>query len=107
MGRIIDIEFNGKPYVIEYDRYSVLRFMEKQQGKGAQDNLSNAINLVACGLLKHHANGMPSDDEILGMLLALGDDLKPFTEELSKCLEEVITSLKGSQEGNLKWGVRK
>lgn len=106
MGRIIDITFNDKTYALEYDRYSVLKFMEKQN-KSGEDGVLSAINLVSCGLIKHHANELPSDDEVLGWLLAMGDDLEPFTKELSKSVEEVITSLKETQQGNLKWGVRK
>lgn len=108
MGRIIDITFNEKPYIIEYDRYSVVKFMETQKGDISKANIDTAIDLVYCGLLKHHSSDMPSREVILDLLLAMGDKLELFTNELSKCIEEVTTSLKATQEaGNLKWGVRK
>lgn len=106
MGRVIDITFNDKSYALEFDRYAVLKFMELQNS-GDSDGVTSAINLVHCGLIKHHSNEMPENDEILGWLLVLGDELEPFTKELSKCVEEVTTALQNTKSGNLKWGVRK
>lgn len=107
MGRIIDIEFNDKTYSLEYDRYAVLKFMELQSNQKG-DGVTSAINLVHCGLIKHHSQEMPENDEILGWLLVMGEDLEAFTQELSKCIEEVTTALQETKKsGNLKWGVRK
>lgn len=108
MGRIIDITFNEKTYSLEFDRYSVLKFMEAQNGEPKAE-ISNAIALVRCGLIKHHSRDLPSEDEIFGWLIAMGEeDLKAFISELNKCIEEVTTALKETKKtGNLKWGVRK
>lgn len=105
MARIIDLQFKDKTYSIEYNRESIVKLMAKRSQ--SDDTFDLAINLVECGLMKNHKNDMPDREEIIGWLLAMGDDLKPFVEALQKNVEEVINLIKDDQKSkNLKWVVR-
>ena len=106
MARIIDLQFNDKTYSIEYNRASVLKlFTLKSNDK---DEIEGAIDLIYCGLLKHHENDMPDRDEIVGWVLAMGEDIKPFLEELQKSIQKTLELVQSEQKSkNLKWGVRK
>ena len=75
--------------------------------KEDDDTLELAIKLVECGLLKNHKNEMPDREEIIGWLLALGEDLGDFVKALQECVEAVIEVVKNDQKSkNLKWGIR-
>lgn len=105
MARVIEIEFNDKTYLIEYNRRAVVKFMTSQSKNN--DDFEVAINLIKCGLLKHHEKELPTDDVIFGWVLAMGDDAKNFIKALKECIEEVITTIKADKEtSGFKWGVR-
>ena len=109
MGRIIDLQFNDKTYSIEYNRESVLKFYASQQAeKKEKDTMEVAIALIQCGLMKHHGDELPDRETIISWVLAMGDDLTAFVEELQKCIQEVLEVIQSEQKSkNLKWGVRK
>lgn len=106
MARIIDLKFNDKTYSIEYNREAVMKIMTTRDEK--DDMIEVAIKLIECGLTKHHKNDMPDRDDIVGWLLALGNELPTFVQELQKSVQEVIEVIQSEQKSkNLKWGVRK
>lgn len=106
MARIIDLEFNDKTYSIEYNRESVIKVMANR--KENDDVIDIAINLIECGLLKHHKEEMPNRDDVVAWLLALGEDLPKFVEALQDSVQEVLEVIQSEQKSkNLKWGVRK
>jgi hypothetical protein len=106
MARIIDLQFNDKTYSIEYNREAVLKIFSLKNDEN--DEMENAINLIYCGLLKHHRNEMPDREVIIEWLLALGEDTHAFISELQQCIQEVLEVVQKDQKSkNLKWGVRK
>ena len=105
MARVIDIEFNDRKFTIEYNRKSVVRFMTMQEN---DNDLNTAIKLIQCGLLKHHENELPDEDEIFAWVLAMGDDAQAFVSALKECVEEVLNTIKNDKEqSGFKWGARK
>lgn len=98
MARKIELEFYDKKYTIEYNRASVKEIFSKQ----GNDDLEQVIALIKGGLLLHHANEMPTDEEILGWVIALGDSVKEFAEALKEMVQEVISTFESDRK-NLKW----
>ena len=84
MARIIDLQFNDKKYSIEYNREAVLKLYTLKDEQ--EDTMESAINLIYCGLLKHHKEEMPDREVIIGWLLSMGQDTKAFVEELQNCI---------------------
>lgn len=106
MSKIIDISFNDKSYVIEYNRETVLKLMEKQSKSDGKDGIEVAYDFIYYGLLKNHKDDMPSKDAILGFLILMNDQ-QGFINAVSECVQEVIQSIeKDKKQGNVKWGVR-
>ena len=104
MGRKIKISFNDKDYIIEYNRESVMKLMEKLNEK--ESDMEHAIEIVYCGLLKHHKDDMPERDVIFGWVLSMGDKAEGFVQALQGCVQEVLDAVKKETEsGNLKWEV--
>lgn len=100
MGRkVINLSFYDKEYTIEYNRASVLKVISNE----SKEPLDQVVNLIKCGLIKHHEKEMPSDDEIKGWLLALGDDMQEFANALQEMVQEVLNTFKEDRK-NLKWG---
>lgn len=108
MARIIDLQFNDKTYSIEYNREAVLKLYTLKTDS-VEDTMESAINLIYCGLLKHHKNEMPDREVIIEWLLSMGEDIQNFVEELQNCIQEVLNVIENDQKKskNLKWGVRK
>lgn len=105
MARVIEINFNDKTYLIEYNRRAVLNFMASQTKES--DDFASAVKLIKCGLLKHHEKEMPSDDEIFGWVILMGEDAKAFVSALKDSVQEVIEVIKAEKEkSGFKWGVR-
>lgn len=96
----IELSFYDKKYTIEYNRASVKEFMKIN---GMKDDVERSIALIKCGLIMHHENDMPSDDEIIGWVFAMGEDLKEFADVLLEMLQGVINTIKSDRK-NLKWG---
>ena len=94
------MSFYDRNYIIEFDRASVKEFLKvKDDG----DEIDQVIALIKSGLVKHHKDEMPSDDEIIGWVMAMGEDLKGFAEALQGMVQDVLTALKADRK-NLKWG---
>lgn len=98
--RVIELSFYDKKYTIEYNRASVRKIIKL---KDSGDEVEQLITLIKAGLEMHHSNDMPSDDDIFGWVLALGDDMKAFAEELQSIIEDVVNTFKEDRK-NLKWG---
>jgi len=95
----IELSFYDKKYTIEYNRVSVKEFL---QLKGTGDEIDQAVALIKCGLAMHHKNDMPKDSEVLGWVMALGEDLKEFADALTGMVQDVLTTLQTDRK-NLKW----
>ena len=95
----INLSFNDKEYVIEYNRASIKDFLMSKDNK---DEIEQVVELVKSGLEMHHKDDMPSDDEIFGWLMAMGDDLKDFAEALHGMVQDVLDVIKADRK-NLKW----
>ena len=95
----INLSFNDKDYVIEYNRASIKEFLKV---KDKLDDLDQVIALIKCGLTMHHKNDMPTDDEVFGWVLAMGDEVKDFAEALREMVEEALNAIK-TERKNLKW----
>lgn len=96
----IELSFYDKKYTIEYNRMSVKEFF-MNEGKG--DDLDKAVTLIKCGLKMHHAEDMPSDADILGWVMALGEGLNDFAQALRGMIQDVLLVLETDRK-NLKWG---
>ena len=94
----IELSFYDKDYVIEFNRASVKGFLKV---RNSGDELDQVVALIKSGLLMHHEDDMPTDDLILGWVLAMGDDIKVFAEKLQSMVQEVLNSLKADRK-NLK-----
>lgn len=105
MARIIDIEFNGKQYTVEYNRIALL--MLAQNKVNEDETISSLVNLLHYGLYKHHKNDMPSDDELLDLLNSV-DDLEGFMQVLGECVRETAQAIQdnSNQPKNAKWVAR-
>ena len=104
----INVEFYDKKYTIEFDRESTKEFFKNKDNfkKNVEDPVEKTqqlILLIKCGLAKHHANDMPSDDDVLGWILAMGEDAKPFMEALIDMLNDVLQTVKSDRK-NFHWG---
>ena len=95
----IELSFYDKNYVIEYNRTSVREFLMVKP----KDDLEQVTALIKCGLKMHHANDLPSDDEIFGWVMALGEDMTPFAEALHNLIQGVLDTFQEDRK-NLKWG---
>ena len=95
----IELSFNDKNYTIEYDRASIREFL-KHKDEG--DEIEQIINLVKCGLIKHHKNDMPSDDDVFGWVMVMGESVKDFAEALHEMVQDVLDTFK-TETKNLKW----
>ena len=95
----IELSFYDKNYVIEFNRASVKGFL---QVKDKGDELDQVVALIKSGLLMHHKDDMPSDDEVFGWVMAMGEDIKPFAETLQEMVRDVLNALESDRK-NLKW----
>lgn len=95
----IELSFNDKNYTIEYDRASIREFLKSKDGK---DDIEQIICLVKCGLIKNHKNDMPSDDDIFGWVMAMGENVEAFADALHGMVQDVLDTFK-SDAKNLKW----
>lgn len=98
MARKIELEFYDKKYTIEYNRASVKEIFAKK----SEDDIEQVVALIKGGLILHHKDDMPSDDDIIGWVIALGKDLEPFATALKEMVQEVINTFESDRK-NLKW----
>lgn len=108
MGRIIDITFNGKDYVIEFNRETVLKLMTSQTNKPNQNGIDMIYDFIYYGLLKNHKDDMPTKEVVTSWIISMGDQAQGFVNELSACVKDVLEVIEqDKKQGNFKWGVRK
>lgn len=96
----IELSFYDKDYIIEFNRASVKEFLKH---KDDGDEIDQVVALIKSGLILHHANEMPTDDEVFGWVMALGEDMKDFAEALKGMVQDVLNALQADRK-NLKWG---
>lgn len=98
MARKIELKFYDNVYTIEYNRASIKEVFLHQ----SNDEIEQVITLIKGGLMLHHKDNMPNDDEIFGWVMALGEDVKPFAEALQGMVQEVLDAIQ-SDKKNLEW----
>ena len=98
MASKIELSFYDKKYTIEYNRASVKDFLKHKD----DDEIDQIVALIKSGLTMHHSNDMPTDDEIFGWAMALGDDASEFAEALQSMVQEVLSTFDKDRK-NLKW----
>lgn len=98
MARKIELEFYDKKYTIEYNRASVKEVLLAND----KDQLGQVVALIKAGLLIHHKDEMPTDDEIFGWVMAMGEEVKQFAEALQEMIQEVVSTFENDRK-NLKW----
>lgn len=96
----IELSFYDRDYIIEYNRASVKEFLKH---KDDGDDIDQVVALIKSGLLAHHADDMPTDDEVFGWVMALGEDMKDFAEALKGMVQDVLNAFQADRK-NLKWG---
>ena len=95
----IKLEFEDKVYIIEFNRSRVRDFLKIKEA----DPIDQAIAMIKVGLKLHHADEMPSDDQVFGWVMAMGDDMNTFAQTLQTMVQEVLETFKQDRK-NLKWG---
>ena len=98
MARQIKLSFKDKDYIIEYNRMSVKQVLKIKTG----DDIDQVIALIKAGLTMHHKDELPSDDEIFGWVLALGEDTTEYAKALQEMVQDVLDTFKDDRK-NLKW----
>ena len=98
MARKIELEFYDKTYTIEYNRASVKEIILNNK----QDTIEQVVVLIKSGLVIHHKDNMPTDEEIFGWVVALGEDVKEFATALQEMVQEVLDTFESDRK-NLKW----
>ena len=100
MGRtFINLSFRDRDFIIEYNRSSVKYVLTHQK----EELIDQLIVMIKGGLLMHHEKEMPTDDEVFGWVMALGDDMKVFAETLEEMVQGVLSTFEEDRK-NLKWG---
>lgn len=98
----IELSFYDKDYVIEFNRASIKEFF-KLKSKKSDDELDEVVALIKCGLVMHHKDDMPSDEDVFGWVLAMGESIKDFASALHEMVQDTLTTLETDRK-NLKWG---
>ena len=104
----IEVKFYDKDYIIEFDRESVKDFFKlkgalNKKEKDPMEQTKLLIALIKCGLIKHHADDIPSDDVVFGWVMAMGKDAPKFMEALRDMVNDVITTVETDRK-NFQWG---
>jgi len=95
----ITLSFYDKTYTIEFDRASVKEFLKVQD---VGDDVDKVVALIKSGLVKHHKNELPTDEQIFGWVMAMGNDINEFAEALHGMVQDVLLALEQDRK-NLKW----
>lgn len=107
MGRI-KLKFYDKTYIIEYaNRLEVKQYFQEIATIKEKDEtkklLKELVILLKAGLVEHHANEMPSDNDILNWATSM-PNAQAFYEKLMSMVQDVI-SLIDKDTKNLNWEV--
>ena len=94
----IELKFYDKTFTIEYNRSSVKDVLKHQE----EDEMDKIVHLIKSGLIMHHENELPSDDEVFGWVMAMGDDIGEFANALQEMVQDVLDTFKNDRK-NLKW----
>ena len=107
MGRI-ELKFYDKTYIIEYaNRFEVKAYFQELANLKEKDETKKVIKelviLLKAGLVEHHLNNMPSDNDILNWATSIPNAQK-FYEKLMSMVQEVISLIENDTK-NLNWEV--
>lgn len=98
----INLSFYDKEYTIEYNRAVIKDFLKNQEVIENKPQIEQVVILIKYGLTMHHEKEMPSNDNILDWVLALGDSQTAFVEALRSLIQGAIASIEEDRK-NLKW----
>lgn len=106
----IKLKFHDKTYIIEYaNRIEVKQYfaeltqLKDDDEKDIASGVKKLVLLIKAGLVEHHKNEMPSDDEIERWATSM-PNAKAFYEKLMSMVQEVV-SLIDDDTKNLSWEV--
>ena len=107
MGRI-KLKFYDKEYIIEYaNRIEVKQyFAELDKVKDKDDIKSNVqalVLLIKAGLVEHHLNDMPTDEQLEVWATSLPNAEK-FYEKLMSMVQDVVALIENDTK-NISWEV--
>lgn len=108
MGRI-KLKFYDKTYIIEFANRAVVKnyFAELSKIENEDDDFEKGIKalvlLLKAGLVKHHKEDMPSDEELERWATSI-PNAKEFYEKLMSMVQEVV-SLVDKDRKNTSWEV--
>lgn len=108
MAKRIKLKFYDKEYIIEYANRSEVKEYFAELGKVKDDNsIENGIKaltiLLKAGLVEHHKEEMPTDEE-LGRWATSIPNTKKFFETLMSMVQEVVNAIDNDTK-NLNWEV--
>lgn len=106
----IKLKFHDKTYIIEYaNRIEVKQYfgqLTKIKSKKKDDiesGVKQLVLLIKAGLVEHHKDDMPSNEEIERWATSM-PDAKKFFDKLMSMVQEVV-SLIDDDTKNLSWEV--
>lgn len=108
MGRKIKLQFKDKTYIIEYaNRLEVKKYFVQLNELNGKDDFESGVKalvlLVKAGLVAHHSNEMPSDEDLENWVISIPNANK-FYEQLMSMVQDVISTIE-SDTKNLNWEV--
>lgn len=106
----IKLKFHDKTYIIEYaNRIEVKQYfaeltqLKDEDEKDIASGVKKLVLLIKAGLVEHHKDDMPSDEEIERWATSM-PDAKKFFDKLMSMVQEVV-SLIDDDTKNLSWEV--
>ena len=107
MGRI-KLKFYDKEYIIEYaNRIEVKQYfaqlMPYKDKEDFQSSVKALVLLIKAGLVEHHSNDMPSDEDLENWATIM-PNAEEFYAKLMSMIKEVVNVIENDTK-NLKWEV--
>lgn len=107
MGRI-KLKFYDKEYIIEYaNRIEVKEYFGElskiKEKEDVKQGIKALVLLLKAGLVEHHLNEMPSDEELERWATSM-PNAKEFYEKLMSMVQDVVSLIENDTK-NLKWEV--
>lgn len=107
MGRI-KLKFYDKEYIIEYaNRIEVKEYFGElsklKEKEDVKQGIKALVLLLKAGLVEHHSNEMPSDEELERWATSM-PNAKEFYKKLMSMVQDVVSLIENDTK-NLKWEV--
>lgn len=104
----IKLSFYDKDYIIEFaNRIEVKEYFAQlstlEKSNDVNDGIKALVILLKAGLVEHHKNEMPSDEQLERWATSM-PNAKKFYEKLMSMVQEVVSVIEQDTK-NLKWEV--